>query len=306
MSNAALLARLASRTRQRIPVFVPSQLETFFYWIRERHAIYERRQVGQPWPWTEDEILRKYRFTNPFRTLDRVTKDLFDRLDPHLDIAPLDLLLFNICLFRIFNLTATYDALGGWRRTWNADRAERILALRVQRRERLFTGAYIVMGGGSGVPKYVDILRSCTHIWNEKDRFVREIRTHRSIEQTVRMLCEIKYVGGFVAYEFATDFRHTRLLDDAVDIMTWANPGPGARRGLNRLTGYRLAAKRPVSQMQAEMRHLLEIAPNRLGRDFPRLEMRDIEHSLCEFDKYQRVHQGEDRTPKKRFRPFVP
>ena len=42
------------------------------------------------------------------------------------------------------------------------------------------------------------------------------------------------------------------------------------------------------------MRDLLSMSPLHLTKDFlPKLEMRDIEHSLCEFDKYERVRNGE-------------
>lgn len=45
----------------------------FFAFARERHATYLRRQSGAPEPWTDDPILRKFRFTNVFRELDRTT-----------------------------------------------------------------------------------------------------------------------------------------------------------------------------------------------------------------------------------------
>ena len=46
----------------------------FFWWIEERHRIFEKRKRGlsRDW-WTEDEILRTYRFTNPYREIDRTT-----------------------------------------------------------------------------------------------------------------------------------------------------------------------------------------------------------------------------------------
>jgi hypothetical protein len=36
--------------------------------------------------------------------------------------------------------------------------------------------------------------------------------------------------------------------------------------------------------------------------EFPAWEMRDVEHTLCEFDKYERVRLGEGR-PRSVFRP---
>ena len=48
----------------------------------------------------------------------------------------------------------------------------------------------------------------------------------------------LPYAGfsGFMAYEVVTDLRHTKYLKNADDINTWANAGPGAVRGLNRIS----------------------------------------------------------------------
>ena len=41
--------------------------------MQERQRIYLKRQAGEPWPWTDDPILRDYRIENVFREQDRVT-----------------------------------------------------------------------------------------------------------------------------------------------------------------------------------------------------------------------------------------
>jgi hypothetical protein len=101
-----------------------------------------------------------------------------------------------------------------------------------------------------------------------------------------------------MAYEMVTDMRHTPLLNDAKDIMTWANMGPGAQRGLRRL-GYPATNQK---QGNESMRALLDNWTEKLwakipepytAADYPLLEMRDIEHSLCETDKYLRTKNGE-------------
>jgi hypothetical protein len=74
----------------------------------------------------------------------------------------------------------------------------------------------------------------------------------------------------------------------------WAHAGPGAKRGLNRLLGN--PAKAPMRDAAALMwmRLLLrDIGPKWPYK--PELEMREIEHSLCEFDKYERARLGEGR-----------
>ncbi|MDI9335929.1 MAG: putative DNA base hypermodification protein, partial [Gammaproteobacteria bacterium] len=107
--------------------------------------------------------------------------------------------------------------------------------------------------------------------------------------------------GGFMSYEVATDMRWTRYLCQASDICTYANPGPGAKRGLNRLSGRPIeflpTIQQAIHEMNLVYQQVLKSWPSP-SEDWPALEMREIEHSLCEFDKYQRVknHQGKTRS----------
>ena len=105
----------------------------------------------------------------------------------------------------------------------------------------------------------------------------------------------------FMAYEVVTDLRHTYLLRDANDIMTWANAGPGAMRGLNRLTGRELGYSKRSHDWVGEMNDLYKVVEARLPfsitmRNDMSYEMREIEGGLCEFDKYSRIVKGEGRT----------
>lgn len=124
-----------------------------------------------------------------------------------------------------------------------------------------------------------------------------------TLESVWEWLRKFPYLGDFMAYEIVTDLRHTSLLNKAPDIHRWANPGPGAMRGLNRMAGRDLKARLPKQQFIDEMWALLEISEDRelWPGDWPSLEMRDIEHSLCELDKYLRVKTGEG-TPRQRFK----
>lgn len=46
--------------------------------IKERMLIWERREVGESVPFTEDVILRDYRFCNIYRELDRQTIEIHE------------------------------------------------------------------------------------------------------------------------------------------------------------------------------------------------------------------------------------
>ena len=108
-----------------------------------------------------------------------------------------------------------------------------------------------------------------------------------------------------MAYEIVTDLRHTAILQNSPDIMTWCNPGPGCLRGLYRIKGWEFEkgnnSTSPVLPpgFDREMIDLLSKVRERLRPKMPPLEMRDLEHSLCEFDKYSRALEGDGRLKRK-------
>lgn len=278
----------------------PAPESLFWYWIAERHAIFLRRQSGKPKPWTTDPIFRGYKFTNPFRENDRGTVWLRENfLQPHKDDSP-ELLAFNICWYRMFNWWGTGEYLG-WQTDWDAPR---IIQKLNNKPGQVFTGAHIVYST-PGLPKIDAIADVCTHLWHvcNTSAFQSICAVQRSLEQAFYILKTVHCVGGFMAYEMVSDMRHTKLLENATDIMTWANPGPGARRGLQRLE---MPYKSDTEAIES-MRELLSranltntdysgsIAVDLRYEDYPVIEMRDIEHSLCEFDKYCRVKFGEGK-----------
>jgi hypothetical protein len=277
----------------------------FWYWVAERHRIYLKRQAGHPKPWTDDPILQSYKFTNPFRENDTGTVWLRENfLTPHRWDDPA-LLAFNCGWFRMFNWWGTGERLG-WQDDWNPQAVIEMLTAALDEGEQVFTGAHIVYSR-PGLPKIDAIVDVCTDLWNLRETLAVTARTSNRLEEVFNVLRTVDSIGGFMAYEIVTDYRHTRLLEDASDIMTWANPGPGAKRGLQRL---RMASK-PDAKAIDSMRHLLRhgieletdfIHPVSSGEplQFPHFEMRDIEHSLCEFDKYCRVKFNEG-TPRAKY-----
>jgi hypothetical protein len=99
-----------------------------------------------------------------------------------------------------------------------------------------------------------------------------------------------------MAYEIVTDLQHTPgFLDRAPDIMTWANAGPGAIRGLNRIHGRPLEQQHPKQKTNEEMREILQASqdPTNWPADWPSWDMRTVEHTGCEWDKYERLRLGQ-------------
>lgn len=322
----------------------------FFAFARERHATYLRRRAGVT-PWTSDPILQAWRFTNVFRELDAVTVWFRENVRDPLHNKP-EVLLATV-LFRWFNRVTTGEAIfkqkalgfGGEQpgeTAWDAllrlpDLGEGIGAvqaaiLQYSSPGPYVTGAYIVktpdgMDKVEGVLWCVEQFMLQQHAvddfpvggWRGTGEELLKMRGQTGLQNVWSWLRRFPYMGDFMAYEVVTDLRHTALLDQAPDIMTWANPGPGAARGLGRVfAGDPEAYNKNQKQRLNELMHvLLEVSrdaafwPHHDGIDgwavpsdmmgdaavgnvvdWPAWEMRDVEHTLCEFDKYERIREG--------------
>ena len=266
---------------------VQDKVEGFFNYINERHQIYLRRKNGLHPPWTEDKILKTYSFCNVFRELDTVTEWVRTNWrEPYFDHPNL---AFSMSVARQINWPSTLEEIG-FPEDWQPEKVKAIMQDRMDRGEKVYTGAYMLTGtlGGTKIEQTVD--KILTPLYNNHPEIV-----SGSLEETWRNYLPYAGFSGFMAYEVVTDLRHTHLLRNARDIYTWANPGPGAKRGLNRMNLRTLTWDSNKHDWNAEMFELLKMADKYLEPHVPNLEMREIEHSLCEFDKYERTRLGEGR-----------
>lgn len=293
-------------------------VDRFLYWIRERHKIYLKRKAGRQRPWTDDEVLQSYFFTNPYRENDKTTVWFRENIRDPLRNKP-EVLFATVC-FRWFNKIETGRLLfGGDPRfeedmdqrfsigcafnllvKWNPKMAVKRLRIRANDGYPVFTGAYMIKAGnGPKGCKIPNVCNALSNVWKNRKQILDDIEGG-TLEDACTILKEFPYLGGFMSYEIVTDLRHTYLLENASDIMTWCNPGPGCKRGLARLEGRSIERKkiRLAKDWLDQMRKLLVIAQRRL-KSLPPLEMREIEHSLCEWDKYERMRLNEGRSKRK-------
>ncbi|KPJ91081.1 MAG: hypothetical protein AMS18_09380 [Gemmatimonas sp. SG8_17] len=285
----------------------PGAVDGFFEYARERQLIKLRRDAGESPPFTGDPVLRAYRFCNVFREDDRTTAWFRQNVRDVLRESPTEVTLATIT-FRWFNRIEVGEQILDilLEDGWNAKR----IRSRLRNVQPLVTGAYMVKTP-PGMSKLEGIIWCMKHI----NRRSLPQMPMTSLELAHQWLTQYPYLGDFMAYEVITDLRHTFQLQDATDIMTWANPGPGAARGCEWITGhkYNRHSKTDRVAMMNVMRELLRLANSDEAflwpEDWPRWEMREVEHTLCEYDKYMRAvngqslkrrfdasHQGEERT----------
>lgn len=302
--------------------------EAFFAFARERHAIYLKRMRGEPPPWTTDPILATTRFTNVFRELDRTTLWFRDNIrDPLRDdpfVVPATI------IFRWFNRIQTGEVLApllrkaSWQKMLLHQPQIGVEKLEAAVREAMphgpwVTGSYMVCSGFNTGDKLAGMMRFSRMMleWWKAEGYGQFFYTEGrdrypalNLHEAHAVLVDVQGLAGFTAYEVVTDLRWTGAVRPT-DAMLWAHAGPGATRGGSRVMGrepdhLRQHSKTDQAILNEVMRELLAMSrdPEMWPQhpDWPRWEMRDVEHTLCEFDKYERVRREQGRA-KNRFSP---
>lgn len=279
-----------------------------WYWMNERQNIRIKRYRGDPYPWTKDPILSGYRFCEVFREDDKVTKWIVDNwLKPNLNHRNL---WIACCVARQINWPDTLKEIGfpdyapGKYKEWG-DHAIDVMDTRMKNGKKVYTGAYVIYGGpgkSKGFPNKSSwtingVIYPLERSREGFDEYFQDIPEN---ERSFRAVCQsiTGYPGwsGFMADQAVCDMSYTPLLNKAVDLSSWCNPGPGCVRGLNRLFNRDLKSKLTVSQAVSEMQMLLKIANSSMSPledHIPKpILIHTIESGLCETDKYLRLMSG--------------
>lgn len=279
-------------------------------YMEERYRIWLRRHAGQPAPWTKDEILQKYKFTNVYRHLDRTTQELMPMFRRHKD-SPLSVQFVNGTIARYFGYADTVNEIG-WQETVKKDgRIEpsvdvdhifKVIADRKKYGEQIFTGAYMIAQGGRTDPKEEVVVDNVLAILSKSKELEEVAKKTDSWEHVVSAMQFINGFGGsgFMAKEVCQDVMMYAW--SPADKMTWTPVGPGGRRGLNRIHLQPLKAKADAKTCQDQIKALRKNIMKVWNPEWPELSAHDIQFSLCEYDKYCRVALGEGR-PRSLFKP---
>jgi hypothetical protein len=276
------------------------EIAKFFAMGYEREQIRLRKEAGYPKPWTSNPIFLDNRFCNVHREDDKTTRWFAENMRDHEDFCQSErAILMTTVAFRWFNKIEIGKVLmdpaiglqNGCLDTAQAKR--RILAAYPD--GPFVTGAYVVKSP-NGINKLDGVLWMIKELETRYDNGAIRIFPD-SLESTHDSLGTSPFMGPFMAYEVVTDLYHTPLLRGALDIMTWANPGPGAARGLSRIFHgdpevLSRGSHKDRATMLKMMRDILEFSRDvHWTRDRP-WDMRTVEHGLCEYDKFERCREG--------------
>jgi hypothetical protein len=230
----------------------------FLEFMQKREMLRITKENGAPWPWSDDIILNTYKFTNVKREHDRTTRWMrANWTGPHHN-APAGEIIFNCALFRYFGTSEFAEAIG-WQSPWDAKRVAKVASERRDRGQRVFTGAYIIPTIGFRGRKSDVVCREIlAPLWNAREDIAAIALSTRSWRATGERLMEQPGFGGtgFMTKEVMQDVMQTPVLHDAIDRDTWCPVGPGAQRGLNRLSG-RLLSKR--TSFETSLSEMIEL-----------------------------------------------
>lgn len=282
----------------------------FFGYMSERHKIWRRRQGGGDKPWTEDEILQKYKFCNVFRELDPgtqfVTRNIFGNRRKK-DI------LFNIILYRFFNKPETFNKLlcvsekcrkRGFFIT--VDFPAKSLAQFAENIDKPFSPAYRVQPGRKYDSKLENVILGVLRddVIENIDEYVNDIFEADSASDSFHTICNIKGCGPFLAYQIYLDLTYTDFYP--FDENDYMHVGPGAETGID------MMFDKSDEQSYAWYVDWLRGSADRYFRDndieMPSLSLKeieydsltrgDIEFNLCEYRKYCQAKNNEGRVRK--------
>ena len=274
-----------------------SPMVRLVYWIKERQSILLRKSAKTPKPWTDDEILRSYRFCNVRREDDKVTKWIADNwrtpheTDPHT--------WFAMVVARLINWPDTLEEIGypinhG---TWDPSTFVYRMNRRQKRKEKLFTGAYMIHADATHGGTKAEYLAECVlaPMWDQRGA-IGATFNENSLRAFFNKLREYRDMGEFMAGQVVADVKYLPVLRQAIDWDTFATPGPGSRRGMNRLLGRPTNEKWTVNNWQDELVTLKEHLDKVIK---PKLHAQDIQNCLCEWDKFERVLWGQGKPRSK-------
>jgi hypothetical protein len=287
------MARRSFRISPRLVLSTTAVFDTYWRFAYERQEIFHRRLVGDPPPWTEDEILRVFRFTNVYRASDRVSQYLIRHVI-YGGPQTTDEIFFRLFLFKIFNRIETWERLSErlQRLTWETfdfERYDQVLSDLMTRGERIYSAAYIVPPPDLGRKR-----KHSNHLlllaMMMRDRLPDRLACARSLREVFELLRGYPSLGDFLAFQFAVDLNYGPFLNFSE--MEYVVAGPGARSGI-RKAFHDTAGLNDEDVIRAVAEHA---AREFETRDLPfrslwgrPLQLIDCQNLFCEVDKYSRV-----------------
>lgn len=273
--------------------------DTFWRFAAERLAIYYRRLADDRGPWTNDAILRAYRFTNSYRAADRVSQYLIREVQYHPERSqePREV-FYRTLLFKFFNKIETWESLEAAHGpiTWRHARLEAMdatLSGLTARGRAIYSAAYIMPAPPFGCArKHSNHLRLLARMMD--DDLPADVSRSPDLRTVYERILAYPGLGKFLAFQYAIDLNYSTLLDFSEADFVVA--GPGALDGIAKC--FESTRGHTPEQVIHWVTERQSDEFQRRGLDFPGLFGRplqpiDVQNLFCEVSKYARVAHPE-------------
>jgi hypothetical protein len=282
--------------------------DTYWRFAAERQAIFFRRISDSPQPWTEDEILQTYKFTNAYRAADRVSQYLLRHVIYEGEQSPNEL-FFRVLLFKIFNRIQTWELIRNEvgiisYAQYSFRLYDSILTKALARDEKIYSAAYIMPSGGARSPyrrkhrMHLDLIQRMI-----KDELPARLMDAKSMRKAFELFVSYPTIGSFLGYQYVTDLNYSNLTNFSE--MEFVTPGPGALDGIHKcFAGFGGLNESEIIKAVADRQ---EAEFERLGLKFQSLwgrplQLIDCQNLFCEVSKYARIHHPDIKGLSKRMR----
>lgn len=271
----------------------------YFYFVQERMKIFWNRYDMMDKPWTQDSILKTYKFTNVYRSCDRVSQYLIKNVIYNNDYNYSDRdVLFRIILFKIFNKIETWEYLERRIGVIKLDNfilsdINRIL-LEKKSNSPIFSNAYMMTGTHS-LYNHLDYKHEkWLQMVNDElvgAKVFEKILGAKSMEQVYGLLRDCSFIGDFLAYQYTIDFNYSPVIDFSED--SFVKAGIGAIRGIKKC--FTTLDGKSFEDIIRYTQENFDKFQEKFGfNDFKNLFGRnltliDIQNCFCETDKYLRA-----------------
>ncbi|MFC4213413.1 nucleotide kinase domain-containing protein [Pedobacter lithocola] len=279
------------------PAKTTEVFDTYWKFAVLRQEAFFKRFQQLAGPWSEDEIINKFKFTNAYRAADRTSQYLIKEViyKEGYSNAPNEI-LFRILLFKLFNKIETWELLMSefgllTYKDYDFRKYDKILSEAMSIGERIYSAAYIMPSGGAffGLKsKHSNHLKLIEHILENKtaDKLIEA----KSMQQAFEIIKTFHGLGDFLAYQFTVDINYSTLTNFSES--SFVVPGPGAKGGISKCftnTGglNNVEIIKLMTDRQEKEFERLGLTFNDLwGR---KLQLIDCQNLFCEVDKYSRV-----------------
>lgn len=252
--------------------------------------------------WSDDPIFQKYRFCNTYRVLDKLCQYIIREVIEKGPQDPTEL-VFRITLFNLFTKRETWELLVDkygpltWAR-YNRANYGKVLTAAKRSGITLYTGAFQKPGPHFGFAEAHMNHLCLLEVFMENDLAGRLLNAQYMVE-VYEYLISFPSMGDFSTYQLMLNLSYSNILN--FSNFDFVIPGPGASSGLNKMFGAQNMKEATNAEPYIQEEIIRWIAKNqdaefkRLGLEFSGLgpdrlplDLADIEHLLCEVDKYSR------------------